>query len=202
MWNSPHCAPVYGKIHATSTHPYRVAIKVTHKELVAKRMTKNKVIGGQHELVERSTTYYVHPEYKIPIDKTPDSAVAEGLAPRARVWQWNGEESLHLFWAIQRLSADELKKQISKDQIQRRFNVSLTDKQYNVVTVGNARGQSVSLTVSVSVPMITNETALDAGEDLYDVRSRQSHARTRNARTRRGRPMSPRYRSRQRPNTS
>ena len=38
----PPCVPLSGKFRATNTHPYRVAIKVTHKELVAKRMTGKK----------------------------------------------------------------------------------------------------------------------------------------------------------------
>ena len=48
----------------------------------------------------------------------------------------------------------------------RRFNVSLTEKQYNVVSVGDLRGHSVAMTTQVSVPMITNETKIAAGEEL------------------------------------
>ena len=120
-------------------------------------------------MVERSATYYVHPEYNIPSDATLEHAVAEGSAPEARIWQWRGDESLHPFWAIQRLSVDEMKKKSSKGpQLRsgRRSNVSLTEKQYNVVSVGDLRGHSVAMTTQVSVPMITNETKIDAGEEL------------------------------------
>ena len=108
----------------------------------------------------------MHPEYKVPSDQTPESAVADGLAPGVRVWKWDGDESLHPFWAIQRLSADEMKNMISKDphlRSGRRFNVSLTEKQYNVISVGDLRGHSVAITTQVSVPMITNETKNAAG---------------------------------------
>ena len=82
------------------------------------------------ELASRSATFYVHPEYRMPNDKTPVSAVADGLSPLARVWEWSGDESLHPFWAIQRLSRDELQRQNSKDKTTHRFNVSLQEKQY------------------------------------------------------------------------
>ena len=52
------------------------------------------------------------------------------------------------------------------DHNQCRFNVSLTEKQYSLVTVGALNDQIVSLTVSVSVPVITNDTKLVAGEEL------------------------------------
>ena len=90
-------------------------------------MTAKQELGAERELAERSATYYVHPEYKVPSDKTPDSAVAEGLKPGVRVWQWSGDESLHPFWAIQRLSADELEKKNGTDIIRGRFNVTLTE---------------------------------------------------------------------------
>ena len=48
----------------------------------------------------------------------------------------------------------------------RRSNVSLTGKQYNVVSAGDLRGHSVAMTTQVSVPMVTNETNIAAGEDL------------------------------------
>ena len=84
FWNS-FLGFLSGKSHATSSHPHRVAFRVTHEELVAKRMTGQTDLGTERDLVERSATYYVHPEYKGPSDKTPDSAVAEGLMPGVRV---------------------------------------------------------------------------------------------------------------------
>ena len=102
----------------------------------------------------------------MPSDANPENAVAEGLAPEARIWQWSGDESLHPFWAIQRLSADDLKKKNASRNHAQMFNVALKEKQYNVVIVGDVRNQSVSMTMSVSVPMITNERPLVPGEEL------------------------------------
>jgi hypothetical protein len=164
----PPCVPASGRVHATSTHPQRVAVTVTNKDVVAKRMfCVKQPAEAAHALASRSTTFYLHPEYKLPSDKTPVSAVAEGLSPQARVWQWSGEESLHPFWAIQRLAKDELRKKNDKDKTTHRFNVSLKEKQYNVVTVGNLRGESVAVTVMVTLPIVTNEMALVAGEELF-----------------------------------
>ncbi len=163
----PPCVPASGRVHATSTHPQRVAVTVTNKDVVAKKVLGKQSAGAAHALASRSATFYVHPEYKVPIDKTPVSAVADGLSPQTRVWEWSGDESLHPFWAIQRLSKDELNKKNKQDKTTHRFNVSLKEKQYNVVTVGNLRDESVSVTVTVTLPVVTNETALVAGEELF-----------------------------------
>ena len=168
-------------------HPHRVAIAVTSKDVVTKRLTTTEDASAGVALAERSTTVYVHPESKVPSDQTPESAVADGLAPGVRVWKWDGDESLHPFWAIRRLSADEMKKHTSKDpQLRsgRRFNVSLTEKQYNVVSVGDLRGHSVAMITQVSVPMITNETKIAGEELILEVAPK---AYTNDARTCRGR---------------
>jgi hypothetical protein len=160
----PPCVPVSGRPHATSTHPQRVPITVTNKELVARRVTAKQDAVAGTVMVERSTTYYLHPEYK-GHPKTSESAVADGVGPQARIWLWSGDESLHPFWAVQRLSADDLKKN-EKDNTTYQFNACLKEKQYNVVTVGDLRGHSVSMTVTVTVPVITNSAELAIGEAL------------------------------------
>lgn len=42
----------------------------------------------------------------------------------------------------------------------------MTTKSYNVVTVGNVKDDSIATTTSVIVPIITNEAAIAAGEEL------------------------------------
>ena len=162
----PPCVPVSGRPHATSTHPQRVPITVTNKELVARRVTAKQDAVAGTAMVERSTTYYLHPEYKVPSDETSESAVADGVGPQAHIWRWSGDESLHPFWAVQRLSAADLKKKNAQDRTTYQFNACLKEKQYNVVTVGDLRGHSVSMTVTVTVPVITNSADLAIGEVL------------------------------------
>ena len=149
----PPCVPAVGRIHTTSTHPHRAAITVTHRD-------------DQRTGCWTVAKYYVHPEYKVPSDVTPETAVAEGVEPGTRIWQWRGDESLHPYWAVQRITTDDLKKKNARQTHAQTFNVALKEKQYNVVTVGEVGGNSVSMTMIVSLPMITNERALVAGEEL------------------------------------
>lgn len=148
------CVPATCKVHVASTHPHRVAILVAERD-----------VDGE-DVVSRSKTFYVHPEYKLPLDTTTESAVADGLDPRARIWEWTGEETLHPFWAIERMSREELQKKSAAANTRRAFNVVMTTKSYNVVTVGNVKDDSIATTTSVIVPIITNEAAIAAGEEL------------------------------------
>ena len=60
--------------------------------------------------------------------------------------------------------------------------MSLKAKQYNVVTVGDLRGQSVAMTASVSVPVITNMTKLAAGEELlFEIAPKAAPAKRKDA---------------------
>ena len=69
-----------------------------------------------------------------------------------------GDESAHLFWAIPRMSADDLDQINAASGEHHNFNVVMKEKQCNVITVGDLKGHSVATTwyVSVSVPMLTN----------------------------------------------
>ncbi len=124
------------------------------------------MLEPEEPLVSVQKTFYVHPEHRMPAYATPEGAREAGLTPATRIWQWTGDESLHSFWAIQRLSAEELKRNNLSKGSAKRFNVELTTKQYNLVTVGELKGTSVSVTASVSVPMITNPKAIAEGDDL------------------------------------
>ena len=92
--------------------------------------------------------------------------MASGADASTHAWQWKGDESLHPFWAIPRLSADDLRKENATKGGHRTFNVVMQEKQYNVVTVGDLKGRSVSITWSVSVPMVTNTEGIASGQEL------------------------------------
>jgi hypothetical protein len=147
----PPCAPKSGKIWATSVHPFRVAIRVRD--------------GGDAQQPQR--VYYVHPEYKLPEDVTPEETAA--VAAKTLVWEWKGDETLHPFWAIKRLSRDALQQLLHKNRAARmsaEFNMEYVERDFNVVTVGQITGDSVSITLTVSVPMLTNTSALKAGDEV------------------------------------
>ena len=117
--------------------------------------------------VATNRTFYLNPEYKLPADATPDDAVASGVSPETRAWEWKGDESLHPFWAVQRLTANELSKRNFDAKSNHEFNVALKEKQFNVVTVGALAGQSVTETMTVTVPIMTNICAMEPGTELH-----------------------------------
>ena len=73
---------------------------------------------------------------------------------------------MHPFWAIPRLSADDLKTTSVALQAHETFNVELKQKQYSVVTVGDVNGLSIATTWTVTVPMLTNPEGIAAGESF------------------------------------
>ena len=83
------------------------------------------------------------------------------------MWKWKGDEVTHPFWAVPRLSVDELRKMnAANPQKQVAFNVKLQEKEFSVVTVGAADGGSVSVALTVAIPVITNSTTVKKGEEL------------------------------------
>ena len=168
----PPCTPVAcGKVFTTSSHPLRVAIGISQRverqgPTPAKRSKRKTSQEDPAESAIVKHTYYVHPEYKLPADATPDDAVASGVSPGTRAWEWKGDETLHPFWAVQRLTADELSKRNFREKTDREFNIALTEKDVNVVTVGSLGGQSVSMTTTVTVPIMTNTKAVAPGAEL------------------------------------
>ena len=166
----PPCAPVAHKILATSSHPQRVPIRVTSRVHVergcARRQHTKTPEQPDDDIIADTRTFYIHPEYKLPEDATPGDAVASGADASTHAWQWKGDESLHPFWAIPRLSADDLRKENATKGGHRTFNVAMQEKQYNVVTVGDLKGHSVSTTWSVSVPMVTNTERIASGQEF------------------------------------
>ena len=167
----PPCAPVAGRIVDNSSHPQRVPIIVTTKVRAERPSGRKKLATkgpeqADDELLTETRTFYIHPEYKLPEDTTPEDAVASGADARTRTWAWKGDESLHPFWGIPRMSADDLKKHNAASGKHLAFNVALQEKEYNVVTVGDVRGHSVATTWCVRVPMLTNPETVAPGEEL------------------------------------
>ena len=185
----PPCIPASGKIHTTSTHPYRVAINVTQRteerSVVLPRDPKLARLRQSHktgpepedDVPSFSSTFYAHPEYTLPVDATPEVtlpdggtsedavAVAAGVASES-LWTWTGKESLHPYWAIERLTQDGLDKKNLGAISKFTFNVKTKWKPFRVVTVGELNGESVAMTVTVSLPLITNEGAIAQGAEL------------------------------------
>ena len=72
---------------------------------------------------------------------------------------WNGDESMHPFWAIRRMPA-------SKVTADTPFNMAIQHISLNTVTVGAVDGQSVSMTAEVIVPFLTNTIEIPLNGEL------------------------------------
>ena len=162
----PPCVPKTAKAYKNSVHPQRVAIVVTEKSAVAApqpnvRATSKKAAVTASQLF----TYYVHPEYKLPEESKEE--VADDASLEVVPWEWKGDETMHPFWAVARLSQEELNKaNAATPQSRRKFNVTLEEKEYSVVTVGDSAGNAVSMTFGVRVPIMTNKNPIKKGEEL------------------------------------
>ena len=87
----------------------------------------------------------MHPEYKLPGVGKED--LPDDVSPDVRVWQWEGDEAMHPFWAVPRLSAEEVRRMNTANPEKKvDFNVELQEKAFSVVTVGAAAGDSISET--------------------------------------------------------
>ena len=154
----PPCVPKTAKAYKNSVHPQRVAIVVTEKSAVAEAT-------GKRKAAPQRFTYYVHPEYKLPEESKEE--VADDASPEVVAWEWKGDETMHPFWAVARLSQEDLNKaNTATPQSRRKFNVTLEEKEYSVVTVGESAGNSVAITFGVRVPIMMNKTPVKKGEEL------------------------------------
>ena len=160
------CVPKTSHVLDKSVHPHRVPIEVTEPSAVAgmKPETRKSSKGapepsGEGDSELKKTVYYVHPEYKMPgpSNEKLDDAVASDV----RAWEFQGDETLHPFWAAERITEDE------RRRTQRgAFNLKLEDKESSVVTVGASGGGSMSVAFSVVVPIMTNAVDVKKGEEL------------------------------------
>ena len=119
----------------------------------------------------KRNVYYVHPEYKMPEaskvqeeSKVPEESkeqVNDAVASPVRAWEFKGDETLHPFWAVERLTDDERKKAQKGP-----FNIKFEEKEYAAVTVGASGGHSIASTFSVVVPVMTTAVAVKKGAEL------------------------------------
>ena len=125
-------------------------------------------------LVEAAVAaYYVHPEYRMPEESKEqlEDAIASGV----RAWEFKGDETLHPFWAVERLTEDERRK-AQKGA----FNLAFEDKEFAAVTVGTSGGGPIAITLVVVVPIMTNAVDVKKGEELFLENTTKKDANKRN----------------------
>ena len=139
--NLPPCVPRSCKVHKDSTHPMRARMTVRMKSVEGGTVCRD---------APEAHNYFVNPEWKLPVEGD------EGL------WEFQGEETLHPFWAVRRLSIQQQR----KEKIQA-VNCEITHKAYTAVIVGeDGDASTVSYSYEVGVPFITNSIDIKSGQEL------------------------------------
>ena len=114
------CAPKASKLLSTSAHPERVPVQVYVK-------------GGPE--APSTKTFYLLPEFKPPADKTPAEVADHDV--RLRTWKWDAQETMHLFWAANRVTQQELHQRNERiGSAVARINMELQDKELAVCVPG------------------------------------------------------------------
>ena len=188
----PPCVPRQCKVFDNVDHPSAAHIKVQTLETPKKRISKDA------QKVSREHDFVALPEFKAPapaVQKTP-TAVAGGepqsseppsseplpseLQSSELQWLWGQgrAETMHPFWAVRRLTTQQLDKEVETclkrnktvvaDRQERipRFNCALQDYNQSLTTIASLGDTVLNSTKLVRVPMLTNTDALDAGEEL------------------------------------
>ena len=111
------------------------------------------VAGGREDPqlranVLKSFKFYVNPEWKGP--------EADHVDPE--MWNWHGDESMHPYWSIRRLSQQRLGEAT--------FNMTRKPVAFNVVTLGTVGRNAMSVTMEVTVPVLTNSVEIPNGAEL------------------------------------
>ena len=88
------CVPKTSSVLDKSVHPHRVPIVVTEKSAVADARPDTRK-SGKGACEPKQTTYYVHPEYKMP--EEGKDKLDDALASHVRAWEFVGDETLHPF---------------------------------------------------------------------------------------------------------
>jgi hypothetical protein len=172
-----------------SEHPHKISIQV--KVVAAAASDKKDSVEGRvsESTVERKSDFFVNPEFHPPQPKEkpavaatgpnthPKKAVAAaeigiawGCLPAA--WDWGpiGKITMHPFWAVRRMTEQQLRKamadQASKMRVPPRFNCELVSHAITNVSVSVVNGNSVNITRILEVPFLTNTFELGEGEEL------------------------------------
>ena len=132
----PPCVPKSSSVLDKSTHPRRVPIQVIEKSAVADGKPDVRV-GTKGKLEPKRNIYYVNPEYKSPEESKEE--LDDAVRPQVRAWEFKGDETMHPFWAVERLTEGERRKALKGA-----FNFKCEDKEFVAVSVGALSGDSIA----------------------------------------------------------
>lgn len=157
----PPCVPKQSKVFEHTEHPH--AVMLTEKVM---RPTEGQAKVGTEKIL-KETNMFVNPEWKVPKQQT---AVA-GVTPE---WSWNdgGNDTMHPFWVVRRMSAERLAKarcepvQGNISKMLPRFNCELKIHRISAVNIAVINDKAMNSTRVVEVPCLMNMLDLVKGEEL------------------------------------
>ena len=122
----------------------------------------------------RTSTLFVNPELEAPTRIEDKTAVAEaggqGDAAVAdeRVWGPVGEQTMHPFWAVRRVTAKQLAIEaalVAPGSARPRFNCGIATHELSYVNIGAVEGQAANTTRVFDVPFLVNTHEVQAGRN-------------------------------------
>ena len=83
-------------------------------------------------------------------------------------WAWGlpGDQTMHPFWAVRRMTQKQLSREIALGQKQLRFNCRMEVQNLSCVSIGVVKSQSLNTTRLFEIPFMTNAENLEKGEEL------------------------------------
>lgn len=159
------CVPKSGSVLKTSVHPLRATIEVTQMTGPTDAVAAS--AQSKDPKKPATATYYVNPEFRLP-KRAADAAAPDDTAEAGvELWTWTGDESLHPFWAVERLTEADLKRrQQTPTGAQLDFNLVTEIAEISVVTAGGWHDTSLAGTTAVKIPILTNPEKLTQGDVL------------------------------------
>ena len=155
------------RILKKSEHPFRVSISI-HTETddhmarldegIAAVAAKDDASASgaavaASRIPEAPRVYYLNPEWK----EVP-------LMP-GDIFVFNGDESMHPFWAVRRI-VDKVPNAPSSRIGAEEANCAIDEQDFTNVSVGTVAGKSSAMTITVGVPMLSNRMPLKKGDEL------------------------------------
>ena len=174
----PPCVTKYKNMYENSLHPRRARITYHQNRLVREAvpvvvapghvvkhcMFKSGVMGGDVDNDTKSV--FVIPEFRAPEDCTTAQQAAS--VGGTRTWRWDGTESMHPYWAVRRLTRDQMISTCTHDDARvtrcRIKEVAFTMTSVVATTIGSCSAATDCCTVII--PMLTNEEKFCKGMEL------------------------------------
>ncbi len=139
------CVPKASKVHEKSTHADRAKVQV--------------IVKGDMDIA--LMTFYLHPEFKLPIEAPRAEAAVSDTQQRS--WKWDGGETMHFFWAVRKVIPGE-GGNARDGGADARPNMELQERELAVCVTGTC-----GLVLAIKVPVLVNNVpAMPDEEVVYE----------------------------------